>query len=88
MPLSRHKFIALAVTVILSVLAFSGFPAEVFAQIDRRAITGEWSAPVAWPFISIHATLLPNGKVLGWGRGKNGDQDATPDEDLREIGVL
>jgi galactose oxidase len=79
MPMSRRVCMALAMAVILSVLAFLGFPVQVFAQTDPRATTGEWSTPVTWPFISIHTTLLPNGKVLGWGRGKNGDRDATPD---------
>lgn len=33
---------------------------------------GEWSDPIPWPHISVHASLLPNGKLLTW--------DATPDD--------
>jgi Domain of unknown function (DUF1929)/Divergent InlB B-repeat domain len=34
------------------------------------ALIGQWSAPVNWPAqaVAIHANLLPNGKVLTWGR--------------------
>ncbi len=63
-------------------------PSELFSQdplsipvpqTNPKATTGEWSAPVVWPFIAIHLTLLPNGQVLAWGRGKNGDPNAAPD---------
>ncbi|TMB17769.1 MAG: DUF1929 domain-containing protein [Deltaproteobacteria bacterium] len=27
---------------------------------------GQWSAPVAWPLVAVHMTLLPTGKVLAW----------------------
>jgi galactose oxidase len=79
MPMSRREFMVSLVAALPSALAFSGLPEEVFAVTDPRATTGQWSAPLSWPFIAIHATLLPNGKVLGWGRGHNGDPDATPD---------
>jgi Domain of unknown function (DUF1929)/Kelch motif len=29
---------------------------------------GQWSAPINWPVVAIHAALLPNGNVLTWGR--------------------
>lgn len=29
---------------------------------------GQWSAPITWPVVAIHASLLPNGKVLTWGQ--------------------
>ncbi|MEZ4660715.1 MAG: SdrD B-like domain-containing protein [Caldilineaceae bacterium] len=35
-------------------------------------VVGQWSAVYDWPVMPIHATLLPNGKVLAW--------DATPDD--------
>ncbi len=33
---------------------------------------GSWSTIEDWPVLAVHATLLPNGKVLAW--------DATPDD--------
>jgi len=33
---------------------------------------GEWSSVTEWPLLAVHASLLPNGKVLAW--------DATPDD--------
>jgi len=32
------------------------------------SVVGDWSATTSWPFIAIHASLLPNGKVLLWGK--------------------
>jgi hypothetical protein len=29
---------------------------------------GEWSAPFAWPVVAVHVQLLPDGRVLSWGR--------------------
>jgi WD40 repeat protein len=29
---------------------------------------GAWGSPVNWPVLSIHASVLPDGKVLTWGR--------------------
>ena len=29
---------------------------------------GQWAAPIPWPAVAIHAVLLPNGKVLTYGR--------------------
>jgi len=27
---------------------------------------GQWSAPMTWPLVAVHMTLLPTGKVLAW----------------------
>ena len=32
------------------------------------ASSGQWSAPMTWPALAIHAHLLPDGRVLTWGR--------------------
>ena len=32
------------------------------------ASMGQWTAPIQWPIVAISAHLLPNGKVLTWGR--------------------
>jgi galactose oxidase len=29
---------------------------------------GEWSPPFSWPIVAVHLHLLPNGRVLSWGR--------------------
>lgn len=41
---------------------------------DPRSRTGEWSDPVGWPFVAVHAHLLPNRKVLAWA----GENTASP----------
>jgi hypothetical protein len=30
--------------------------------------TGAWSAPFDWPVVAVHMHLLPNGRVLSWGK--------------------
>lgn len=45
---------------------------SLFAQAGR-ATQGEWSAVETWPNVAIHAHLLPNGKVLFWGRRETGE---------------
>jgi hypothetical protein len=30
--------------------------------------TGAWSAPFDWPVVAVHLHLLPNGRVLSWGK--------------------
>jgi hypothetical protein len=30
---------------------------------------GEWTTPFAWPVVAVHLHLLPDGRVLSWGRG-------------------
>lgn len=31
------------------------------------SLVGQWSAPIAWPSVGVHATLLNNGTVMTWG---------------------
>jgi galactose oxidase len=38
------------------------------ASAGTEATTGTWSAPFAWPIVAVHLHLLPNGKVLSWGK--------------------
>jgi hypothetical protein len=33
---------------------------------------GQWSTVQSWPIVSVHSTLLPNGKVLQWDIDRNG----------------
>jgi hypothetical protein len=35
---------------------------------DSRSAMGEWTPPFSWPVVAVHLQLLPNGKVLSWGR--------------------
>lgn len=30
--------------------------------------SGSWTAPFPWPVVAVHLSLLPNGRVLSWGR--------------------
>jgi hypothetical protein len=43
-----------------------------FATSADEYRVGSWSAPFAWPAVAIHAHLLPNGKVLTFGRMPSG----------------
>jgi hypothetical protein len=36
--------------------------------LQPQAMIGEWSAPFAWPVVAVHVQLLPDGRVLSWGR--------------------
>jgi hypothetical protein len=43
----------------------------IIVSFDRpanAALAGEWGSPFTWPALAIHANLLPNGKVMTWGR--------------------
>ena len=53
---------ALASTVAVWWLMGAGAP-HLRAQSDP-SVTGEWSAVQTWPDISVHASLLPTGKVI------------------------
>ena len=33
-----------------------------------QATMGEWSRPFPWPVVAVHLHLLPDGRVLSWGR--------------------
>lgn len=39
-------------------------PAAVPQPSALPSTDGEWSAPMAWPLVGVHAALLPTGKVL------------------------
>lgn len=38
------------------------------AYPEPQATVGEWSAPFDWPVVAVHLHLLPDGRVLSWGR--------------------
>jgi hypothetical protein len=42
-------------------------PVEVSA-LSSEASSGDWGPVVSWPIVPLHMNLLPNGKILAWGR--------------------
>ncbi len=47
-------------------------PAAAFGQADVRKTMGEWAPKFEWPNVPIHVHVLPNGKILFWGRREKG----------------
>lgn len=39
----------------------------------NEALAGKWDSPIDWPHVAIHAHLLPNGKVMSYGRMATGN---------------
>jgi hypothetical protein len=35
---------------------------------EPQATVGEWTSSFSWPVVAVHLHLLPNGRVLSWGR--------------------
>ena len=58
---SGSGFCALTMTQPQSVII--GF--ETAAVVASR---GSWNTPIAWPGVAIHAHVLPDGRVMSWGR--------------------
>lgn len=48
-------------------------------KIDPRAVLGEWQKTFTLNNVAIHATLLPNGKILYWGRRKDPTNETSHD---------
>jgi hypothetical protein len=48
--------------------AGSACAAPVATAPQPMASVGEWSAPFGWPVVAVHLHLLPDGRVLSWGR--------------------
>jgi len=49
-----------------------------FDLISAIASSGQWSAPITWPAVAIHSHLLPDGRVLTWGRSDHAPVLWTP----------
>ena len=45
-------------------------PAPPGASLTAAAVAdaGAWSAPMTWPVVAVHLHLLPDGRVLSWGK--------------------
>lgn len=64
------EFTASGATATSSSIALSALPAE--------ATTGEWGPVVDWDIVPLHMTLLPNAKILAWGRNETGGGKGNP----------
>ncbi|MFL5496360.1 MAG: galactose oxidase-like domain-containing protein [Gemmatimonadales bacterium] len=38
------------------------------AALSPEATSGKWDPPVPWDIVPLHMSLLPSGKILGWGK--------------------
>ena len=45
-----------------------------FGQSSAVATLGRWDAPISWPAVAIHASVLPDGRVMTWGRSDHTPQ--------------
>jgi galactose oxidase-like protein/Big-like domain-containing protein len=52
-------------------------PVSVSA-LSPKATTGEWGQLVNWDIVPLHMTLMPNGKILAWGKTEIGDTMGMP----------
>lgn len=61
-------------------------PTITVASLPAEATSGRWGSVVTWPIVPLHIHMMPNGKVLAWGREDqpwvwtppaNGDPSAT-----------
>jgi hypothetical protein len=64
-------------------LAFSAGSNSVTAgpttvnALPAEATTGKWGPLVAWDIVPLHMSLLPSGKVIGWGKYEDEDNHAS-----------
>jgi hypothetical protein len=49
-----------------------------FETVSGLATAGQWASPTSWPAVAIHAHLLPDGRVLTWGRSDHAPVLWTP----------
>ena len=46
--------------------------AIALAELPAEATTGDWGPQVGWDIVPLHMSLLPDGKLLAWGREEIG----------------
>jgi len=46
--------------------------------LPPEATTGKWDSPVDWAIVPLHASLLPTGKVIAWGKYESNGTMAMP----------
>jgi Domain of unknown function (DUF1929) len=49
-------------------IANQSVPCLPAATAEPQASVGEWSQPFPWPVVAVHLHLLPDGRVLSWGK--------------------
>src|SRR5256885_16962566 len=69
---SALKWTSTRVVALLSLL-ISLFFAASSLRAQNSATVGQFSSVTAWPYIAVHAHVLPTGKVLWWPPFADGD---------------
>lgn len=57
--------------------SFTSSPVSV-SPLPPQAISGEWGPLVNWDIVPLHMNLLPNGKILAWGKTDVADTMGMP----------
>ena len=52
-------------------------PVDVNA-LPSEAVDGDWGPEVSWDIVPLHMNLLPNGKILAWGKTDAADTMGMP----------
>jgi hypothetical protein len=55
-------------TLLFSAQSLSAVSNSIDVTVPPENSSGEWSNVFAWPMVAVHLQLLPNGKVLSWGK--------------------
>jgi hypothetical protein len=61
---ARPPVVAAALAATAAVWWLMGARAPIVRAQSDPSLTGEWSAVQTWPIVSVHASLLPTGKVI------------------------
>src|SRR6266513_4290006 len=69
---SGFKWTSTHVVALLSLL-ISLFFAASSLRAQSSATVGQFSSVMTWPYMAVHAHVLPTGKVLWWPAFQNGD---------------
>lgn len=55
-------------TLRFSAQSLSAVSSSINVTVPPENSSGEWSDVFAWPMVAVHLHLMPNGKVLSWGK--------------------
>jgi len=58
-------------------LSVTSSPVDVQA-LPSEAVDGDWGPEVSWDIVPLHMNLLPNGKILAWGKTDAADTMGMP----------
>src|SRR6266550_2887110 len=71
---ARRRFLISSTIVIVGALLVAalelGSRGSAYAQ---NSSTGQWSTLQTWPYLPVHAQMLPTGKVMFWDKYENAD---------------